>query len=329
MRAARDGRPLLWVSLESADEARALARLARRAGVRPDVLVRLNPAVAPETAAALAVGAPGSKFGVLPDELPDLIEAGGRPDGPLRWRGLHVHVGSQLGAVDAWRAAIRRALAVLALTGGTLEGFDTLDCGGGFPVAWPGDPAPTPESFAREAAEALSALPPDRQPARLAIEPGRAVVARSGWLVARVLHVRERVVREPAVASEAPPRETAIRQVVLDAGMTELIRPALYGARHPVVALTSLGREVEPADESESGAWEVRVEGPICESTDTLGLHPLPPLRRGDLVAIAQAGAYASSMSSTYNGRARAAEVGMDRGALRVLRPRARTRAFR
>ena len=92
--------------------------------------------------------------------------------------------------------------------------------------------------------------------------------------------------------------------------MTELIRPALYGARHPIEALTSLGRPVgaraaAPLD----AAASTRVEGPICESTDSLGEHVLPPLRRGDLVAIRDAGAYAASMSSSYNGRPRAPQL--------------------
>ena len=109
--------------------------------------------------------------------------------------------------------------------------FDTLDVGGGFPVRPTDEPAPTAERFARELPAILESVPVDRRPTRLAIEPGRALVARSGWLVARVLHVRDR----------------GGRQVVLDAGMTELIRPALYGARHPIVALTSLGALVDPA----------------------------------------------------------------------------------
>jgi diaminopimelate decarboxylase len=95
--------------------------------------------------------------------------------------------------------------------------------------------------------------------------------------------------------------------------MTELIRPALYGARHPIVALTSLGRPVDPADPAgPAGVERTRVEGPICESTDSLGEHDLPPLRRGDLVAIADVGAYAASFSSRYNGRPRARHVFLD-----------------
>jgi diaminopimelate decarboxylase len=144
------------------------------------------------------------------------------------------------------------------------------------------------------------------------------MVAAAGWLVARVLHVRERTL-PPAPAAYVrsgahalavlPPGATTDdrtrRLVVLDAGMTELIRPALYGAEHAVVALTSLGRVPRP----DAAARPARVDGPICESTDTFGEHLLPPLRRGDLVAIADAGAYAASMRSTYNGRPRPAEV--------------------
>jgi diaminopimelate decarboxylase len=103
--------------------------------------------------------------------------------------------------------------------------------------------------------------------------------------------------------------------------MTELIRPALYGARHGIVALTSLGMDVDPAG---SAADEVAaVHGPICESTDALGDHRLPPLRRGDVVAIRDAGAYGASLSSTYNGRPRPPQLvlGAD-GTLAIARRR-------
>ena len=283
VRAAADGDPLLWVALESPEEAADLADLARRADTRLDVLYRLNPDVTPETLPGLAVGAGGSKFGMDETEIGAAIQASG--DG-LRPRGIHLHVGSQLGAVDAWRDAVRKGLALTALWRGSIETFDTLDLGGGFPVQAVGAPAPTPERFARELPALLDVIPADRRPTRLAVEPGRVLVARAGWLVARVLHFRDR---------GGP-------QVVLDAGMTELIRPALYGARHPIVALMSLGQVVE-GDGLPMETTATRVEGPICESTDSLGTHDLPPLQRGDLVAIADAGAYAASQASRYNGR--------------------------
>jgi diaminopimelate decarboxylase len=313
VRAAARGEPLRWVAVESVDEAAALAAHARSAGTvgfpQPlDALLRLNPEVAPETHPGLAVGAGTSKFGMTGTELGAAIEAGGGQRGRVRWRGIHLYVGSQLGAIDAWRDAVRRALALLAFLRGGLPDFDTLDVGGGFPVAPFGATGPdgtaavpAPARFAIEMDRLLDGLPGDRRPARLATEPGRFLVARASWLVGRVLHVRER--------NGAP-------LAVVDAGMTELIRPALYGARHPIVALTSLGRPVEihrdQADALRAGGRPTRVDGPICESTDTLGEHRLPPLRRGDLVAIADAGAYAAALGSTYNGRPRPPQVLLD-----------------
>jgi diaminopimelate decarboxylase len=322
VRAAAAGEPLRWLAVESLDETRVVVRLARRAGLGParplELLFRLNPDVTPETIDGLAVGAPASKFGMTADELTEAVAHASAERG-LVARGVHLHVGSQLRAVDAWRDATRRGLAVVALLGGSLPRFDTLDLGGGFPVLPAHEPAPDPARFARELPDLLEAIPADRRPARLAIEPGRAIVARAGLLVGRVLHVRDR----------------GGRQVVLDTGMTELIRPALYGAHHDVVALTSLGQpvEVDPGAAGEAvepAPWApARVEGPICESTDHLGEHRLPPLRRGDLVAIADAGAYGASLASTYNGRPRPPMVVIEAGgSLRLARPRGRVAAL-
>jgi diaminopimelate decarboxylase len=318
VREAAAGTGPAWLAIESPEEADALIAIARRARLgtadRPplDVLFRLNPAVAPETAAGLAVGAAGAKFGMTETELTSTVErVAAGADGALVPRGIHLHVGSQLGAVDAWRDAVRRGLALLGLVRGGLDRFDTIDLGGGFPVGPLGQPGPRPERFARELAPLLEAIPANRQPRRLAIEPGRFLAARAGWLVARVLHVRDR------------PGAEVERQVVLDAGMTELIRPALYGARHEIEALTSFGR---PATDGPRGALApALVEGPICESTDHLGAHDLPPLRRGDLVAFRDAGAYAASLGSTYNGRPRPAQVLLEEdGSLRLARRRGR-----
>jgi diaminopimelate decarboxylase len=304
------GRPLLWLSLESPEEAAALAGIMGRSAVRQDVLVRINPGVHPETMRGLSVGLAASKFGVLPEDLGSVIQAGGGAQGPLRWRGIHIHIGSQLGAVDAWRSAFRLGLRLLALQRASLPDFDTLDAGSGFPVDYGvAGAVPSIGRFADEASAELAAVPVEARPARLAIEPGRAVVARSGWLVARVLHVRE--------------RDRSL--VVLDAGMTELIRPALYGAEHPMVALTSLGRPVDAVQRAaHSPTARMRVDGPVCEATDTLGEARLPPLRRGDLVAVGVAGAYAASMRSAYNGRPRPPEVAWEDDALTLLRPRGR-----
>lgn len=253
-------------------------------------------------------------------ELTEAVDIVARSGG-LVARGIHLHVGSQLRAVNAWRDGVRRALALLALVAGTRERFDTLDVGGGFPITEPDESSPEPERFARELPALIAALPSDRRPERLAIEPGRALVARAGIVVGRVLHVRAR----------------PERQVVLDAGMTELIRPALYGATHPITALTSLGRAMDGLGSTgpdvggfpDEGFEPAVVEGPICESTDHLGEHVLPPLRRGDLVAIRDAGAYGTSLGSTYNGRPRPPQVIVERdGSLTLARRRGRVAAL-
>jgi len=311
VRAAAAGVPLRWMAIESLDEARALVRIAARSlgSAQVNVLFRLNPEVAPETLRELAVGAAGSKFGMTADELSEAVEVVGSAAG-LVPRGVHLHVGSQLRAVDAWRDAVRRGLALVALLGGSRAEFDTLDVGGGFPTLPRGEGAPDPARFARELPALLDGIPVDRRPRRLAIEPGRALVARAGYLVARVLHVRER----------------GGRQVVLDTGMTELIRPALYDAWHEISALTSLG---QPLGGAPTVLEPTRVEGPICESTDHLGEHSLPALRRGDLVAIRDTGAYAASLGSAYNGRPRPPQVILETdGRLNLVRRRGRLAAL-
>ncbi len=290
VRAAVEGRPLRWVAIESPEEAEALAAIVRAAGAPPiDVLYRLNPDVVPETLAGLAVGAGGSKFGMTETEISpgDRARRRGRTrravaaarDPPAR----------RVAARARWTPGARRSggRSPSPRCGAARSRPSTPSMSVAASRSVPlGEAAPTPERFAREVPALLEAIPGDRRPARLAIEPGRALVARSGWLVARVLHVRER----------------ADRQVILDAGMTELIRPALYGARHPIHALGSARRRA-------ADLTATRVEGPICESTDSLGVHDLPALRRGDLVAIADAGAYAASLGSTYNGRPRPPQV--------------------
>ena len=311
VRASAQNQPLRWVAVESEAEARSLASMARRTGLgrgglpAVEVLFRLNPDVSPETHAGLAVGSGGSKFGMTESEVAAALDLARVAGSALRPRGIHLHVGSQLGAIDAWRDAVRRGLATLGLLLGNEPGFDTLDLGGGFPVGPFGEPAPRPARFARELPALLEAIPIDRRPTRLAVEPGRFLVARAGWLIARVLHVRDR----------------DGRQVILDAGMTELIRPALYGARHAVVALTSLGAAMDGSASPDADVADVH--GPICESTDALGEHPLPPLRRGDLVAIRDTGAYGASLSSMYNGRPRPPQLLLDAdGGLAIVRRR-------
>lgn len=288
--AASRGRPLRWVTLESPAEAVQLSRIAIAAGLDHapnglDVLLRLNPEVVPETSVDLGVGARSSKFGMTRAEIEAWVDSSRRTPSGLRLRGIHVHVGSQLRAVRAWTEGAIQACRLLRELSQLSTEMDTVDFGGGFPSGEVS--SPTPSTFRKAMEDSLAqaglSLPP-----RPAVEPGRYLVADAGWIVSRVLHVR---------------RRDGGRQVVIDASFAELIRPALYGARHEIFAIRT-----EPApgvEECES----TLVEGSLCESTDTFGIHQLPRLSRGDVVAIAGTGAYSSSMFSSYNGRPRPPEV--------------------
>jgi diaminopimelate decarboxylase len=285
------GRPPRWVVVESAEELSCLADLAAGyqlgRGGRPalDVLLRLNPGVDPETRREFAVGSLTSKFGIPDVEINELARTAAAGWPGLTVRGIHVHVGSALSDVGAWALAGVRATSLLADIARYCPQADTVDYGGGFPLPGPGRPGPA--QFLDALRDRLSAaglsLPP-----RPAIEPGRYLVGGAGWLVSRVLHVRR------------PPESSAEKsRVILDAGMTELMRPALYGSVHRVHALWPGNRTLRPT----------AVDGPVCEITDSFGTHELPPLARGDLVAIEQAGAYAASLTSRYNGRPHPAEA--------------------
>jgi diaminopimelate decarboxylase len=291
VRTAALGDPVRWLAVESPAEAAQLDTAARAArlgerGLPPlDVLLRLNPQVQPETMPGLAVGTGSSKFGMHETEIASLVRdrLGGKA---LRVRGIHVHVGSDLRDVGAWVAAGVQAVRLLETISAWSADADTVDFGGGFPLA--GSGAPRPVQFHDALATALE-VEGLEWPAVRAVEPGRYLVGAAGWLVSSVLHSR--------------PRAPWSQQVVLDAGMTELIRPALYGSRHAVRALAADGM---PADDH---IVDTAVEGPVCESTDSFGVHSLPPLQRGDLVAIEGAGAYAASFTSRYNGRPQPPEV--------------------
>jgi diaminopimelate decarboxylase len=277
-----------WINVEAREELAALEAIAAEMGARPQAALRLNPALDADTHRHIATGGHRSKFGVELDEV-DRLLAGAARFAHLDLAGLHVHVGSQLASPDATVAAVSRALVLI-----DRYRLRMLDVGGGFPVDYRsgvGSP-PDPSAFA----QALAPLLRDRR-LELLIEPGRSIVADAGLLLARVLNVKSRAGRQI---------------VVVDAGMTELIRPALYEAYHPIVPLAARGDSI-PSD----------VVGPVCESADAFAYdRPLPPLQRGDLLAVTHAGAYGYVMASNYNSRLRPAEVIVDGASVSLIRKR-------
>jgi diaminopimelate decarboxylase len=253
--------------------------------------VRVNPGLDPRTHEHMAVGKADSKFGLAPDDALALARDVAA-DGVLA--GFHVHAGSQL--TDP--AVHEGVLAALAPLFDAVPHARELDLGGGF--ALPGYPL--------ERLGALIDAWVRPRGLRLWLEPGRALVATAGTLLTRVLHVKE------------GPR----RHVIADAGMADLVRPALYGATHPISALTVGGRMTADGETLEALDVPTDVDGPLCENADRLGRDVrLPALTQGDLLAVGLAGAYGLGMGSHYASHTHAAEVVIDLdGSARLARRR-------
>lgn len=280
-----------WINIENVEECDLLNALGHQHGTTLRISVRLNPAVEASTHKHIATGHGGAKFGLTSDAARALLER--QADYPyLKFEGIHVHIGSQLEETSATAAAVYHALDLIA----PYPDIRTVDIGGGLPVVYaPGQSVPDAETFAR-------ILRPMLEFYHVILEPGRSIVADAGVLLTKVLYVKE---------------QSGHKFVILDAGMTELLRPALYEAHHDIVPL------IQPA--SDARLESVEVVGPVCETTDTLAhARALPPLAPGDHVALLTAGAYGFVMASNYNARPHPAEIVVsdDGSAWRVSRLR-------
>jgi diaminopimelate decarboxylase len=258
---------------ESVDELILLNEMSAARGTKASVSIRINPNVDAETHHYITTGIEENKFGINAWEWEEVVQVL-KSSESLHFKGLHFHIGSQITNMDVFKSLCNRVNEISAWFTGKRLFPEILDMGGGLGIDYshPDSPDPDFESYFRIFKEHLTLLPGQE----VHFEPGRALVAQSGTLISRVLFVKKGV---------------KTRFAILDAGMTELIRPALYQAVHPIENLTSQG-PVQTYD----------VVGPICESSDCFGkaLH-LPETRRGDLIAIRHAGAYGETMSSAYN----------------------------
>jgi diaminopimelate decarboxylase len=281
------------LNVESPGELDLIAAEARALNVRAPVSVRINPDIAVDTHEHIATGHAGAKFGLPPEAAREqLLRA--HADDALEPVGLAFHLGSQmfdvaplLGALDATAAVWRQ----LAASGVALR---DLDIGGGMGVPYEGGAELDVGAYVAAVEPTVSELG-----AQLVVEPGRFLVAPVGTLVTRVLYVKD---------------VPGARIAVCDGGMSDFIRPALYGAFHPIEVLAdTAGRAKGPVD----------VVGPICESGDFFARgRALPLPEPGDLLSVGHAGAYGRVMSSTYNARPLCAEVLVEGNAWRPIRER-------
>ena len=282
------------INAESYEELWRIDRIAGELGVVANVALRVNPDVDADTHAKITTGKKDNKFGVDADRLSRLDnELKGMAN--LRLVGLAVHIGSQILSVKPFAEAYRRLAKLVRQLRERGHAIERLDLGGGFGIPYQNELAPSPAEIAQTIRETVGDLG-----CALSVEPGRSIVADAGVLVTRVEFVKE---------------GADLLFAVVDAGMNDLMRPAMYDSHHDIVPVRL------PAEGAESRLYDV--VGPICESSDTFAKRrPLPPLASGDLVVLATAGAYGATMAGTYNARSLVPEVLVEDGRFAVVRRR-------
>ena len=285
---------ILLFNVESAEELDALDAVGRRLGKRAAFALRVNPDVDARTHRYISTGLKTSKFGVPFEEAVALYARAKKLKG-VRAAGLDCHIGSQLTQASPMRDALTKVAGLYLELKAKGHPLEYLDVGGGLGITYTDETPPSPEEYARTVLEATKGTG-----ASLLLEPGRALVGNAGVLLTRVLYRK---------------KTPAKHFVVVDAGMNDLLRPALYEAHHAL----------QPLVKRRGKAVEVDVVGPVCESTDVLAkARPLVLPQAGELFAFMSAGAYGMSMASNYNSRPRPAEVMVDGEAWRVVRERER-----
>jgi diaminopimelate decarboxylase len=283
-------------NVESEPELEALNALALSMSKRASVTLRINPDVDAKTHAKITTGTSETKFGIPFAHAREAYALAAKLKG-IEIVGVDVHIGSQITDLEPFEAAFRRVGELVTALRADGHTITRLDLGGGLGVPYIEDNQPPPDPAAYGAM--VTRVTRDLN-CRLIFEPGRLIAANAGVLVTRVIYVK---------------RGDAKTFLIVDAGMNDLIRPALYDSHHEIVPL----REPEP------GAERIKydVVGPVCETSDLFAAaRPLPELKSGDLVAIQSAGAYGAVMASSYNARPPAPEVLVRGTEWAIVRPR-------
>lgn len=277
---------------ESEAEIEILSRLAARTGHRASIAIRVNPDVDPRTHPYISTGLREHKFGIdIADARALYRQAAALPG--IHCEGVSCHIGSQLLSVDPVLEAADKVVSLVADLRSDGHDIRTLDLGGGLGVPYrPSEDAVPISAFTERLRTKIDGLG-----LTLFVEPGRSIVAEAGILLSRVILIK---------------RNGERTFVVLDAGMNDLIRPALYDAHHEITAV--LQRE---------GSMRADIVGPVCETGDFFARdRDIPALRPGDLVAIRTAGAYGFVLGSNYNSRPRPCELLVDRQKVVIARAR-------
>lgn len=282
-----------YFNFEAIDQAILLEKCAEKLNKKIEIFVRINPGIFPDTHPHLSTGSPSSKFGITFRELREDINKIKK----FRFaelRGIHSHIGSQILEPDPFIRGVEKVEVVLKFLRN--RGFDInyVNLGGGFGVPY------HPEEKKLDFKPIVIAYKNlhKKYGVKIFLEPGRFVVADAGFILTKVISVKKR---------------GKVPLYIIDAGMTENPRPAIYDAYH----------HIEPLFKKRKNKIKSRVAGPLCENSDEFGLYELPELKIGDLLLIYNCGAYTRTMASNYNGRLLPPEYLLD-GKLRIIRKKQR-----
>jgi diaminopimelate decarboxylase len=283
------------INVESAQELEAINNMASELGQRAPIALRVNLDVADAGENhKISTGAKENKFGIEKEYAKELYRKAAVMPG-IDVRGVDLHIGSQITELEPFEDAFSRLRAFVMNLKGEGVTVNSIDLGGGLGVQYEEILPPSPKEYADIIREHFGDLG-----CEIILEPGRLIMANAGVLVSKALYIK---------------KGTARTFIVVDAAMNDLARPALYDAWHDIKPV----KEPNPAD----GHIEYDVVGPICETGDTFATErPLPPVNRGDLVVFDSAGAYGSSMASTYNVRPLVPEVMVKGDKYAVIRRR-------
>jgi len=273
---------ILFFTVESEPEIMRISDCARQLGVMGRIVFRVNPDVAPQTHKYISTGKIENKFGLDRERTVRAYELAVRLSN-IEIVGLHMHIGSQILSVEPFALALAKLRGLALDLKSKCPTFRYIDIGGGIGIKYQcGEEGLSPAVFAEYTVPILREMG-----LSVVMEPGRSLVGNAGILVCRVQYVKDNAFK---------------KFVIVDAGMSDLIRPSLYGAYHEVVPVTD-----------NAGAVRADVVGPICESADFIAQdRELPRVEEGDLLAVKGAGAYGFVMASNYNSRPRPAEVMID-----------------
>jgi len=285
---------ILCFNVESEGELERLARIASDLGKVAPVSLRVNPDVDPRTHPYIATGLRESKFGVAYEDAPRLYRKAASLQA-LRVIGIDFHIGSQITEIEPFVAALDKVLEFVDMLDASGSPLQHIDLGGGLGIRYRDEEPPAVKDYLASLFKRIG-----RRKLKILFEPGRSLVGNTGLLLTRIEYLKHSTTKNFAVT---------------DAGMNDLLRPALYEAWH----------EVLPVEKHTGRAQSYDIVGPVCESADFFAHDRTLTLSPGDLLAVMSAGAYAMSMSSNYNSRPRPAEVMVDGKAIHLVREREST----